>query len=42
MAELESQSAQGATQTLEFDDFSALLAKEFKPGTERRIKSTPP
>lgn len=34
MAELESQSAQGATQTLEFDDFSALLAKEFKPGTE--------
>ena len=34
MAELESQAAQGATQTLEASDFSALLAKEFKPGTE--------
>jgi type VI secretion system protein ImpC len=33
MAELESQ-VQGATQTLELDDFSALLEKEFKPGTE--------
>ena len=34
MAELENQSALGATQTLELDDFSALLSKEFKPGTE--------
>lgn len=35
MAELETQAApQGATQTLEVNDFSALLAKEFKPGTE--------
>lgn len=34
MAELESQSGQAATQTLELDDFSALLSKEFKPGTE--------
>lgn len=34
MAELETQGAQGATQALELDDFSALLAKEFKPGTE--------
>ncbi|WP_347988899.1 type VI secretion system contractile sheath large subunit [Methylomonas sp. AM2-LC] len=34
MAELDSQSSQGATQTLEYDDFSALLSKEFKPGTE--------
>ncbi|WGS86517.1 type VI secretion system contractile sheath large subunit [Methylomonas sp. UP202] len=34
MVELENQAAQGATQTLELDDFSALLAKEFKPGTE--------
>jgi type VI secretion system protein ImpC len=34
MAELDSQSTQGATQTLEYDDFSALLSKEFKPGTE--------
>ncbi len=34
MAELESQSAQAATETLELDDFSALLSKEFRPGTE--------
>ncbi|AMK77286.1 MULTISPECIES: type VI secretion system contractile sheath large subunit [Methylomonas] len=34
MAELETQGGQGATQTLELDDFSALLSKEFKPGTE--------
>lgn len=36
MAELESQAAeaQGETQTLEASDFSALLAKEFKPGSE--------
>jgi len=34
MAELETQASQGATQTLELDDFSALLSKEFKPGTE--------
>ncbi len=34
MSELETQTAQGATQTLELDDFSALLSKEFKPGTE--------
>lgn len=34
MAELESQALQGATETLEVNDFSALLAKEFKPGTE--------
>ncbi len=34
MAELETQSTQGATETLEFDDFNALLSKEFKPGTE--------
>ncbi|MDD2759742.1 MAG: type VI secretion system contractile sheath large subunit [Methylomonas sp.] len=34
MAELESQSQQAAGQTLELDEFSALLAKEFKPGTE--------
>jgi len=34
MAELESQSQQGATETLELNDFSTLLAKEFKPGTE--------
>ena len=34
MAELESQSQQGATETLDFNDFSALLSKEFKPGTE--------
>ncbi len=34
MAELETQAQQGAAETLELDDFSALLAKEFKPGTE--------
>src|SRR5574343_1065374 len=34
MAELESQAHQVTTQTLELDDFSALLSKEFKPGTE--------
>ncbi|MEC4748730.1 type VI secretion system contractile sheath large subunit [Methylomicrobium sp. Wu6] len=34
MAELESQSKQGATETLELDEFSSLLSKEFKPGTE--------
>ncbi|WP_374088114.1 type VI secretion system contractile sheath large subunit [Methylomicrobium lacus] len=34
MAELESQSQQGAAGTLELDEFSALLSKEFKPGTE--------
>ncbi|MEY4717850.1 MAG: type secretion system contractile sheath large subunit [Pseudomonadota bacterium] len=34
MAELETQSQQGAEQTLELDDFSALLSKEFKPGSE--------
>ena len=35
MAELETQGGtQGATETLEFNDFSALLSKEFKPGTE--------
>lgn len=34
MAELESQARQGEAQTLELDDFSALLSKEFKPGTE--------
>lgn len=35
MAELESQtSAQAEAQTLELDDFSALLSKEFRPGTE--------
>jgi type VI secretion system protein ImpC len=34
MAELESQSSQAATETLELDDFSALLSKEFKPGSE--------
>ncbi|WKJ90875.1 type VI secretion system contractile sheath large subunit [Methylomonas montana] len=34
MAELDTQAQQGATQTLELDDFSALLSKEFKPGTE--------
>lgn len=35
MAELEeSRGAETATGTLELDDFSALLAKEFKPGTE--------
>ncbi|MEY4210664.1 MAG: hypothetical protein RLZ92_1045 [Pseudomonadota bacterium] len=33
MAELEAQ-LQSGTQTLEVDDFSALLDKEFKPGTE--------
>lgn len=34
MAELETQGQEAATQTLELDDFSALLSKEFKPGTE--------
>lgn len=35
MAELETQGQQGAAgATLEVDEFSALLAKEFKPGTE--------
>jgi type VI secretion system protein ImpC len=34
MSVVESQSQQGATETLELDEFSALLAKEFKPGTE--------
>jgi predicted component of type VI protein secretion system len=34
MAEMESQARQGEAQTLELDDFSALLSKEFKPGTE--------
>ncbi|MCK9608377.1 MAG: type VI secretion system contractile sheath large subunit [Methylomonas sp.] len=34
MAELDTQAQQGATETLELDDFSALLSKEFKPGTE--------
>lgn len=34
MAELDSQTSQTATQTLELDDFSALLSKEFRPGTE--------
>ncbi|EIC30785.1 MULTISPECIES: type VI secretion system contractile sheath large subunit [Methylomicrobium] len=34
MSVLESQVSQGATETLEIDEFSALLAKEFKPGTE--------
>jgi type VI secretion system protein ImpC len=34
MAELETQSSAATGQTLEFDDFTALLSKEFKPGTE--------
>ena len=35
MAELDTQASQeGATETLEMSDFSALLSKEFKPGTE--------
>src|SRR5574343_123849 len=34
MAELESQDRQGEAQTLELDDFTALLDKEFKPGSE--------
>lgn len=34
MSVLESQISQGATETLELDEFSSLLAKEFKPGTE--------
>jgi len=36
MAELETQAqaAEGATETLQLDDFTTLLSKEFKPGTE--------
>ena len=34
MAELETQAAQGATETLEPDVFAELLSKEFKPGTQ--------